>query len=194
VCGEFGHFASQCPQAKKGYGTKGKRKEVAASAEIEDKDEEEEQQLAATAREFSRMFRDEYTMLLDAEDRTRTGWYIDSGATSHMTGERLALQEFTAQDSGFVKCGVHSSMVAIQGKGTISLQIESGKILRVPGVLYVPSMRVSVLSISALEHQGYGVSFFGCGVHIRSVRNQTPGPPMMIGIATKGHCPGVVSR
>jgi hypothetical protein len=182
VCGEFGHFASQCSQAKKGYGTKGKRKEVAASAEIEDKDEEEEQQLAATAREFSRMFRDEYTLFLDAEDKTRTGWYIDSGATSHMTGERLALQEFTTQDSGFVKCGVHSSMVAIQGKGTISLQIESGRILRVPEVLYVPSMRVSVLSISALEHQGYGVSFFGCGVHIRSVRNQTPGPPVMIGI------------
>jgi len=166
VCGEFGHFANQCSQAKKGYGTKGKRKEVAASAEIEDKDEEEEQQLTATAREFSRMFRDEYTMLLDAEDRTRIGWYIDSGATSHMTGERLALQEFTTQDSGFVKCGVHSTMVAIQGKGTISLQIESGKILRVPRVLYVPSMRVCVLSISALEHQGYGVSFFGCGVHI----------------------------
>jgi hypothetical protein len=70
VCGEFGHFASQCSQAKKGYGTKGKRKEVAASTEIEDKDEEEEQQLAATTREFSKMFRDEYTLLLDAEDRT----------------------------------------------------------------------------------------------------------------------------
>jgi hypothetical protein len=103
-----------------------------------------------------------------------------------MTGERLALQEFRAQDSGFVKCGVHSSMVAIQGKGTISLQIELGRILRVPGVLYVPSMRVSVLSISALEHQGYGVNFFGNGVHIRSVRNQTPGPPMMIGISENG--------
>jgi len=56
VCGEFGYFSSQCPQAKKGYGTKGKRKEVAASVEIKDKDEEEEQQLAPTTREFSKMF------------------------------------------------------------------------------------------------------------------------------------------
>jgi hypothetical protein len=103
-----------------------------------------------------------------------------------MTGERLALQEFTTQDSGFVKCGVHPSMVEIQGKGAVTLQIESGRILRIPGVLYIPSMRVSVLSISALEHQGYGVSFFGCGVHIRSVRNQTPGPPVMIGISEDG--------
>jgi hypothetical protein len=103
-------------------------------------------------------------MFLDTEDRTRTGWYIDNGATCHMTGERHALQEFTTQDSSFAKCGVHSSMVAIQGKGVVSLQIKSGRILRVPGVLYVPDMRISVLSISALEHQGDGVSFFDCGV------------------------------
>jgi hypothetical protein len=51
------------------------------------------------------------------------------------------------------------------------------------GVLYVPSLRISVLSISALEYQGYGVSFLGCGVHIRSVRGQVPGPPVMIGIS-----------
>jgi hypothetical protein len=93
VCGELGHFASQCTQAKKGFGERGKRKEIAASAEVENKEEEEEQQLAATAREFSRMFKDEYTLFLDTEDRTRAGWYIDSGATSHMTGERLALQD-----------------------------------------------------------------------------------------------------
>jgi hypothetical protein len=64
----------------------------------------------------------------------------------------------------------------------VSLQIESGRILRVPGVLYIPGMRVSVLSISALEYQGYGVSFFGCSVHIRSIRGQALGPPVMIGI------------
>ena len=47
-------------------------------------------------------------------------------------------------------------------------------------------MRVSVLSISALEHQGYGTSFFGYGVHIRSVKSQAPGPPVMIGISEDG--------
>jgi hypothetical protein len=70
--------------------------------------------LAATTREFSKMFQDEYTLFLDTEDRPREGWYIDSGATCHMTGERLVLQEFIAQDSGFVRCGVHSSMVAVR--------------------------------------------------------------------------------
>jgi hypothetical protein len=44
-------------------------------------------------------------------------------------------------------------------------------------------MRVSVLSISALEDQCYGVSFFCCGVYIRSMRGQEPRPPFMIGIS-----------
>ena len=34
VCREFGHFASQCTQAKKGFGAKGKRKEIATSAKV----------------------------------------------------------------------------------------------------------------------------------------------------------------
>ena len=86
-----------------------------------------------------------------------------------MAGERDAFQKFSAQDMGYVRCGVHSSMAAVRGEGTVSLHIESSRTLRVPGVLYVPGMRVSVPSISALEDQRYGVSFFGCGVHIRSV-------------------------
>jgi hypothetical protein len=47
-------------------------------------------------------------------------------------------------------------------------------------------MRVSVLSISALEYQGYGASFFGCGVHIHSVKSQAPGPTIRIGISEDG--------
>jgi hypothetical protein len=53
------------------------------------------------------MFRDEYTLFLDIEDRPREGWYIDSGATCHMTGERHDFQEFAGQDLGFVRCDVH---------------------------------------------------------------------------------------
>jgi hypothetical protein len=44
VCGELGHYASKCPQAKRGKGTKGKKQQVAASVEEEDQDEEEEEQ------------------------------------------------------------------------------------------------------------------------------------------------------
>jgi hypothetical protein len=78
---------------------------------------------------------------------------------------------------------VHPSLVATRGVGTISLQIGSGRTLKVQRVLYVPSMRVSVLSISTLEDQCYGVNFIGRGVYIRSLRGQELGPRVMIGIS-----------
>jgi hypothetical protein len=97
------------------------------------------------------MFMQEYTLFLESEGRPRAGWYIDSGAICHMNGEEDAFQEFSAHAMGFVRCGIHTSMVAVKGEGMVTLQIELGKTLRVIGVLFVPGMRVNVLSAVALE-------------------------------------------
>ena len=45
-------------------------------------------------------------------------WYLDNGASNHMTGDRNKFQHFDEQFSGNVKFGDCSS-VGIQGKGTI---------------------------------------------------------------------------
>jgi hypothetical protein len=73
MCGELGNFSSQCTQYKKGFGERGRRKEIAASIEVENKEEEDEKPFAATTGEFSRMFKDEYTLFLDTEDKIRVG-------------------------------------------------------------------------------------------------------------------------
>jgi hypothetical protein len=56
------------------------------------------------------------------------------------TGEEDAFQEFSTQARGFVRCGIHSNMAIIEEEGTVTLQIESGRTLRVIGVLFVPGM------------------------------------------------------
>jgi hypothetical protein len=58
------------------------------------------------------------------------GWYIGQpfGATCHMTREEDAFQEFSAQASGFMRCGIHISMATVRGEGTVILQIESGRL------------------------------------------------------------------
>jgi hypothetical protein len=152
---------------------------VVAQAE-EDHDENEEQQLAATTRQFSNMFKREYTLFLESKGKPKAWWYINSGASYHMTGEEDAFQEFSTQARGFVRCGIHTSMAIVKGEGTVTLQIESGKNLRVTGVLSVPRMRVNVLSATTLEDQGYGVEFYGREVHIFSTWGVAPGVPVMI--------------
>jgi hypothetical protein len=64
ACHKFGHYAGQCPNKKK--------KQTTASAEVE---------------EFSTKFDREFSLIVCLWSRTTTPdtWYIDSGASLHMT-------------------------------------------------------------------------------------------------------------
>ena len=48
---------------------------------------------------------------------------------------------------------------AVQGFGAVSFQMESGDVLRVTNVLWVPKLRKSVLLVSTIEEKGYAVLF-----------------------------------
>ena len=47
----------------------------------------------------------------------------------------------------------------VKGSGAISLQLESKDMLHLSVVLYVPSMEINLVSISALEDEGYKLAF-----------------------------------
>ena len=99
-----------------------------------------------------------------------------------MTREENVFHEFLTQDRGCVRYGIHTNMAAVLGEGTITLQIESGRTLKVTGVLFVPRSSHSILSVAALEGQGYEIGFYGQEVHVFSIRGEAPGVLVMIGI------------
>ena len=69
ICHKQGHFASQCPDKKKKSNTQMDR-----SGEVD---------------EFSRNFNEEFCLIACMASNTGSGiWYIDSGASSHMTGQK----------------------------------------------------------------------------------------------------------
>jgi hypothetical protein len=74
ACHKFGHYAGQCPNKKK--------KQTIASAEVE---------------EFSTKFDKEFSLIVCLSSRTTTPdtWYIDSGASCHMTSVREHLIDLT---------------------------------------------------------------------------------------------------
>jgi hypothetical protein len=86
-------------------------------------------------------------------------WFVDSGATCHMTGAWELFESFTESDSDlYVELGMGTKH-AVQGSGTMSFRMESGDVLRVTNVLWVPKLRKSVLSVSTIEEKGYAVLF-----------------------------------
>ena len=64
-----------------------------------------------------------------------TLWYLDSGATNHMSGCRNFFYELDESTSGFVKFG-DNSRIQIEGKGVIEINKKNGEILRLSNVLF----------------------------------------------------------
>ena len=72
-------------------------------------------------------------------------WYLDSGCSRHMTGDRFLFKVFKSKKGGNVTLG-DGSKSQIKGKGIISLL----GLPDIANVLYVEGLRVNLLSISQI--------------------------------------------
>ena len=57
----------------------------------------------------------------------------------------------------FIQTDIDSPRIVIRGVGTVRFQLDLGEILEIHGVLFVHGMRVSKLSVSSFEDEGYGM-------------------------------------
>ena len=82
-------------------------------------------------------------------------WYIDSGASRHMNGIwHILCMIFETGLDWFVQSeGGHACVVRTVGK--VIFQLSHGGYIDQDGVLFVPGMRVNLVSILALEDVGY---------------------------------------
>jgi hypothetical protein len=137
ACHKFGHYARQCPNKKK--------KQTAASAEVE---------------EFSTKFDKEFSLIACLTSRTTTPdtWYIDSGASRHMTTVREHLTDLTQCGDAEVVLG-DDREVKVAGCGTVSFRRESLPPMALTKVLYVPGLKKNLVSVSTIEEKGYEVLF-----------------------------------
>jgi hypothetical protein len=137
ACHKFGHYAGQCPNKKK--------KQTTTSAEVE---------------EFSTKFDKEFSLIACLSSRTTTtdAWYIDSGASRHMTTVREHLTDLTQCGDAEVVLG-DDREVKVVGCGTVSFRRESLPPMTLTEVLYVPGLKKNLVSVSTIEEKGYEILF-----------------------------------
>jgi hypothetical protein len=123
ACHKFGHYGGQCPNKKK--------KQIAASAEVE---------------EFSAKFNKEFSLVVCLSTRATHSsvWYIDNGASRHMTGVREHLTDLTQIGDLEVVLG-DDRVVKEVGSGTVSFQRESLPPMLLREVLYVPGLKKNLI-------------------------------------------------
>ena len=64
-------------------------------------------------------------------------WYLDSGASNHITGSKAAFSELDSGVTGSVKFG-DGSKVEIRGRGTVIFRCQNGEHHALTDVYYIP--------------------------------------------------------
>jgi len=141
-CQKMGHYAATCPEKKK----KGKTRDVAASTDVDI---------------FSRRFDEDFALMAGrpSDESCLVTWYIDSGASCHMTGVREQFLELSQRAmSHDIVLGDDRSF-SVVGIGRVTFQRESSPPLKLNNVFYVPGLKKNRVSVSCIEDKGYNVLF-----------------------------------
>jgi hypothetical protein len=85
-------------------------------------------------------------------------WLIDSGASYHMTPHREWFSEYEKYDGGDVFLG-DDLTAKIFGHGRIKLLLNDGRIRTLCGVLHIPKLARSLISVSKLGDAGVKTVF-----------------------------------
>ena len=97
-------------------------------------------------------------------------WHVDSGASSHLTGNRAWFVKLSPCVPCTVTVADRGTLTCTQ-RGTVVLLTERHRIT-VHNVLFVPSLGVNLLSVSAIVNAGMRVRFTKTGCTIRTSRNK----------------------
>jgi hypothetical protein len=122
---------------------------------------------------------DKCGLVLFAQRKTNP-WYIDSGFSKHMTGEKGNFLSLSENKSGNVTFG-NDATGKIKGKGMVSLSNGKGK---AQDVLLVDGMKHNLFSVSQMCNRGCEVVFTSKDCKIKSV---TSGQVVAKGIRTENN-------
>ncbi|GJZ74958.1 zinc finger, CCHC-type containing protein [Tanacetum coccineum] len=80
-------------------------------------------------------------------------WYLDNGASNHMTGVREHFKELDEKVSGKVRFG-DGSYIEIKGKGSILIECDDEKQRIISHVYYIPDLKSNLLSLGQFTEIG----------------------------------------
>jgi hypothetical protein len=86
-------------------------------------------------------------------------WYLDSGASFHMTGDKEIFSDLEERDLKMhIEIG-DDGRYSATSIGTITFQRELGKPFQLKYVMHVPGLKKNLVSVAMLEDRGYDVVF-----------------------------------
>jgi hypothetical protein len=163
-CGRTGYWARDCRQPKERVNLTQAEDDdepallMAMVEEIDDVVEPaaEQQQLVHLDETKARVFLGTSC----SDDDHLEGWYLNTGATNHMTGHGNVFSELDRAVQGTVKFR-DGSVVNICGKGTIFSSRRHGEHKVLTGMYWIPRLKNSIISVGQMDEGGARVLIEG---------------------------------
>ena len=80
-------------------------------------------------------------------------WYLDMGASSHMTSQRKLFHVFDEGQRTIVQFK-DGSIIYYEGKGSILVRYANGNPLKFENLLYIPNLKVNILGLGKFDGEG----------------------------------------
>ncbi|KAL7595300.1 hypothetical protein Lser_V15G28083 [Lactuca serriola] len=80
-------------------------------------------------------------------------WYLDIGASNHMTGDKEKFRDLNREVQGYVRFG-NDAKVRIEGKGSIIFQCKNREQRKLQEVYYIPDLCSNIISLGQLSESG----------------------------------------
>lgn len=150
-CDKFGHFVSNCPDRKQ---------KQQHEANLTEGNETGDPTLFMLNCSQETIYLNEGKVIPRHLDPKKDNvWYLDNGASNHMSGKLSLFSEINKGVKGKVKFG-DDSYVNICGKGSIIFEGQAGEHKLLTDVYYIPSLKANILSLGQASESG-------CDIHIK---------------------------
>jgi len=106
---------------------------------------------------------EEISLLMVCHEKEETQpnmWYLDTGCSNHMCGDKKMFFDLDETYNNTVKFG-DDSIVSVMGKGTVAIHPKGTSVQTISNVLYVPELKTNLLSAGQLQEKGYEISIKG---------------------------------
>ncbi|KAA3473878.1 zinc finger CCHC-type and RNA-binding motif-containing protein 1-like [Gossypium australe] len=165
-CKKSGHIKFDCPQLKKKEALKQNKKAMMATWRDNDSSDSDKDNEVANLCLMAIEEPKEEEHCFKANNSKKNSWYLDSGCSRHMTGDKSHFMELMPKNGGEVTFGDNSKGL-IEGIGSIG--INSSTLIK--NVLYVNGLKHNLLSISQLCDKGFKVIFESNGCKVVDIVN-----------------------
>jgi hypothetical protein len=94
----------------------------------------------------------------DGDKEPLEGWYLDTGASRHMTGCADSFSLLDRAVQGTVRFG-DGSIVPIEGRGMVTFPGKTGEKIKLANVLYIPRLKNNIILLGQPDERGAQCGF-----------------------------------